>query len=68
VKGKHGQTIYYEDIYFPVEFKVRSVRLPVWPFPLSASDTLFASSLMPAILIGWVQNNIHVQFEHQSLN
>lgn len=60
MKNKAGLTVYSEEIYFPCEFRVRVGKLIM---PQREEKYHF----MPTILTGWVQDEIHLQWGHQSL-
>lgn len=66
MNNKAGQTIYSEEIYFPCEFRVRQ---PVFLITMVMGAKMVAteSTMMPTILTGWVQNEVHLQWGHQSL-
>ena len=61
-KNKKGQTIYSEDIY-PGEFRMKRAVLAVPPLCVLQDEIGF----MPCILTGWVQEEVHIQWAHQSL-
>jgi hypothetical protein len=75
--NKKGQTIYTEEIFYPCEFRTRLARLQLWPRwaidylqPTDEASVIKAvtSWRMPVMITGWVQNEVHIQWGHQSLN
>lgn len=73
MKNKKKQTIYWEDIFFPAEFRTKHTGIydiPPWLTPASHSVTgwLKLSIYIPVIMTGWVQNECHLQVTSHSLN
>ena len=64
MKNKKGQTIYSEPIFFPCEFRAKTAKLVVPPMTVWMDKI----DVMPCLLTGWVQNEVHLQVHHQSLN
>lgn|GEM_PF-4307168 len=63
MKNKKGQTI-YEEAIFPGTFKVKYARVGQCVLKSDSATYLYS---MPAILTGWVQDHLHLQFSWQSL-
>ena len=70
MKNKKGQTIYAEDIYFPVEFRCRVIQLvcPMFPPKVGKKFPFTPVVVMPVLMTGWVNGEVHIQWSHQSLS
>lgn len=59
-----SKIIYSEEIYFPCEFRAKPARLVIPPMHVLIDKI----DIMPVVLTGWVQDEVHLQWNHQSLN
>ena len=63
-KNAKGETVYSEDIFFPAEFRVKSTGMVIMPM-CCLQDKM---DIMNCLLMGWIQDEMHVSICHQSLN